>query len=152
MDLPKEIYLEITKYLSDIDKAHLVQCSTELNTLKYFMTYDTLVHNEKITNLPFYDNFTNIIISSFKPKILDSGPMIIQTVDGSMKFNGILYGIQLPRCVQKLTINCKYNDGIVIPKSVTHLTFGDIYRGNINDLVIPDTVKIINLPKYYHLK
>lgn len=152
MHFPKEIYVEISQHLSDKDKMSFVNCSTDLNTIKYLLAYDTLVDNDKISHLPFYDNFTNVSIISFEPKMIDSGSMIIQTVNGIQKFNGVLYGVKFPRYICKLTINCEYNKGVVIPKTVKEISFGDNYRGDVDELLIPDGVKVTKPDGYWFHK
>uniref|UniRef100_A0A6C0C7R6 F-box and FNIP repeat-containing protein n=1 Tax=viral metagenome TaxID=1070528 RepID=A0A6C0C7R6_9ZZZZ len=152
MNIYSDIFLEIAKFLTNIEKIRLSMTSTEMDKLKRLFIYQDKVCIMKILNLPYYDNFefvdigydyqgskkcpkcvkyVNCVANGRIPEITMPINMITHLTCNSV-FQGSLENY-IPRSVIHLSINDHFDQSIkdCIPSSVTHLTFG----GKINQIM-----------------
>lgn len=121
-DLPAELFVMITDYLSDGDKLILISCCKNLYNRRYILRFDTQMFLRRVIKYDPRINFTNISIDFRKD------------FDDKM-------AVLLPRFVKRLVIGDFFNHRLKIPlpATVRHLKFGAYFNHILNDN-IPDSV------------
>ena len=133
--LVPDIICIICTYVSDRDKKYFLSINRSMHLLKNTVKYNDATRLGEIINLWYYDQFTNIIVeenniindyhvSQFLMQIQTyycrTNHSLIDDIE-KIKFKKLL----LPKNVSHLTFGSKINQDIkdCIPSSVTHLTF-----------------------------
>jgi hypothetical protein len=110
--------------MRDKDKIRASMTSIKLNALRNTFTYSDPINIRKISHLPYYDNFENIILRG------------MYDIDYSQH-------AQLPANVKHIYAYHRTND-TYIPQFITHLTYGYLYDGlskkTHTRLIIPSSV------------
>jgi hypothetical protein len=147
----------IAEFLTDYEKISLSMTSIPMNKLKYIFIYRDRINFNKITHLPYYDNFEfiDLGISDAEPIKFPKSVKYIYCINF---FDIYYYGVthllfcapfnhpmgdrSIPVTVTHLTFDSSLNQCIEnrIPSSVTHLTFGSNFNTPIKKNHIPQSV------------
>lgn len=137
LSLFEEILIQICDYLSDRDKVAFTSISSDIIELKCKLVYRDKIDINRISNLPYFDNFESILIHcerTRRPKLAKQ-----------------IYFIQLhctakqvPKYVTHLVFSYWFNQSIagMIPASVTHLTFGTMFDHSIENNIPPSVTHL----------
>jgi hypothetical protein len=118
----------IINLLADKEKIMLLSASKELNKLKLQFRYHEKTHiNNKILNLPYFDNFESIRATS----PIEIYPNCAKYVHFDYTFTNYLWDQQIPLSVTHITLSNFFTDPIKIPLSVTHVTIGAMWNRKI---------------------
>lgn len=143
LSLPFETIIEICGFISDREKIRLSAISKSMEQLKYKLSYHENIHVNAISNLPYFDNFRSVRISSANDTYPKYAACIYMRFD--RRFNDSIVDkiplyvthLNLSRCVSTLTpaipfippsvkyLNIYQFDYVIergIPNTVTHLT------------------------------
>jgi len=141
LSICEDIIIQISEFLSDREKIQLMATSKLLDNLKHKFTYCDKINIIRIYQLPYFDNFECVQISSTPYKY----PKNIKHIyyESLKKFTGEgrdIYDI-IPSSVTYLTLGWSQFLCIPVP-SVTHLTlYGHLFI---------DTIKFV--PSVTHLR
>jgi len=113
MLLYEDIVLKICNILSDRDKIHLTALSKQFDKLKIKIRYRTKINTQIVKDLPYFDNFENVVIEHN----LDKYPKYAKTIEFITNDTK-----SIPNFVTHPTLTDEHIEHI-IPSSVTHLTF-----------------------------
>jgi len=144
--------MKITNDLTDKERLMLTMTSKSLDPLKYKFIYRHRINIKMIYDLPYFDNFENIDISSTTYKLpkfakyihFESNNKYIPSNVTHLTF-GALFNVPLERCVLPsvtyLKFGARFNQPIdnYIPQSVTQLIFGYYFNQPIKNC-IPQSV------------
>jgi hypothetical protein len=150
LTLPEDLILKFAEPLSDKDKMAISMSSKILDQLKYKFTYHNEMLIDRISKLPYFDNFEHIMIIYSKniyPKKVKYVHFVTQTTSippqvthltFSSEFNRSIKNV-IPMSVTHLTFGFSFNQPIkdCIPSSVTHLTFGACFNQSIHNSIPP---------------
>uniref|UniRef100_A0A6C0C8Z9 F-box domain-containing protein n=1 Tax=viral metagenome TaxID=1070528 RepID=A0A6C0C8Z9_9ZZZZ len=140
-----DIILSISIHLTDYDKINLTTTSKRIYNTRNNMLFYQRININRISSLPYFNNFTNVIIFDGTDPI----PLRATHLSFDDRFDKSIKGI-IPHSVTHLALgnlfDQRINDGD-IPNSVTCLEFGAIFMEGGQDLkvVIPPSVKILKL-------
>uniref|UniRef100_A0A6C0C7X7 F-box domain-containing protein n=1 Tax=viral metagenome TaxID=1070528 RepID=A0A6C0C7X7_9ZZZZ len=119
LSLSYEPIIEICELLTDREKIRLSMVSKYMDRIKYKLTYHEKQKIEKIRNLSYFNNFSNICVSE-KNGVY---PIFVKQIFYDVYDSGALKN--LPSTVTHLTFNYSFNDTLCdIPQTVTHLELG----------------------------
>src|SRR5579872_6166270 len=113
-----DIIAYIMTFLTDIEKIKFLSLEKRLHMLKNKVQYNSLVHNDVICNLVYYDMFTNVRINRLNSKCN-----------------------RFPKYITHLTFGDTFNNDITglisnsIIARITHLTFGAAFDQDIKGCI-----------------
>ena len=167
-----DIYCYLCTFLTDRDKINFLSSSTTLHGFKSKIFLNDRIFINKITQLWYFDRFTNIITNQlgyipnishvtfgnyFNQNIKDCIPASVTHLTFGYYFNqdikDVSSSIPMQLCVTytHLTFGIYFNQNIkgCIPASVTHLTFGYYFNQDIKDC-IPLSITHLTFGYYFN--
>lgn len=98
-----DIIHHICTYLPDIDIVQFLSTTQKMCYLKNIIHYNDRIVISTVTHLPYFNNFTNVIIGNFEP----TGTFMqefVSTVDPTIKINGLVSVYAMPKKCQANSI------------------------------------------------
>ena len=161
-DLPLEILINITRFLSTKDVMNLSICHKHLHVILYIVQINDKVEFDKICESSYFDSFTEVVYNksaNIFPKSLhvlkwcceDILPLSLPDSLASLEF-GTFYNHPLPLLpdsLKSLDLGWFYNQPLPeLPNSLRNLNLG--YHYNHPLLQLPNSLKILYLSSNYN--
>ena len=141
-DLPLEILVDITQFLSTKDILNLSLCSKYLRDILYAIKINDKVEFDKISGLNYFDSFTNVVYRKSGNVFSKS----LYVLNWMCKEN---LPSKLPDSLKSLHLGCYYNQPLLqLPDSLKNLHLGHYYNHLLPQL--PDPLKSLHLSSYYN--
>ncbi len=128
-DLPPEVIVLITNYLTDKEKLYLTSGNRHLRQLKQLLVFTEPINVTKICSLTYFNNFSNIIVDS-----LNTLPKLARALTFSFTFQDIIPPGYIPTSVIYVSFNQSYKKDLSL----------DSFHSNITKLTLPLDIKNIS--------
>lgn len=161
-----DIITYICQYLDDKNKIQFLSTTININKLKHKIFFNELVIIDRISQLPYFDRFTEIIIifdigkipkyikklyfgNFIDRHITNKIPLIWRNVKSNSDFNDLIQR-DLPTTLTHMEFGTYFNDKINfrMPSSITHVTFGYCFNQPIN-ICLPEFIIELTCSYYF---